>query len=201
MREPDRRFYRRWILANGWAESAGLGTTFVVGRALAPLLGSASGVPSVLTTAFAAVVLGTVLEGALVGVSQERVLRERVRVARWSWTSATTMGAFLAWSMGMMPSTILALTGSGSAAPAPAEPGIIVKVLLAAGLGIVAGPILGAAQWFVLRRLTPQPGDGCGPMRLRGRLVCRSYLRAWICCPGKEMSWVSCWAYTRCVSS
>ena len=59
MRDRDRIFYRRWILANGWAESAGLGTTFVIGRALAPLIESATGAVTVLTTAVIAVVLGT----------------------------------------------------------------------------------------------------------------------------------------------
>jgi hypothetical protein len=30
--------YRRWIVANGWSEALGLGTTFLVGRAAAPWL-------------------------------------------------------------------------------------------------------------------------------------------------------------------
>ncbi|HWB41794.1 MAG TPA: hypothetical protein VG500_11070 [Gemmatimonadales bacterium] len=50
--------YRRWILANGWAEAAGLGTTFLLGRALAPRM-AASQPGDLLLTAAAAVALGT----------------------------------------------------------------------------------------------------------------------------------------------
>ena len=94
----DREFYRRWVIANGWAECAGLGTTFVVGRTAAPLLERAAGVAFVLGGAVAAVVLGVLLEGVLVGVAQERVLRQRlIHMRPRAWIKATAAGAGLAW--------------------------------------------------------------------------------------------------------
>jgi len=44
----DPVFYRSWILANGWAEAAGLGTTMAVGREAAPWSERATDAPTVL---------------------------------------------------------------------------------------------------------------------------------------------------------
>lgn len=155
----DLAFYRRWILANGWAEAAGLGTTFVIGQQLAPLLERMSGTHAVLGTAALAVVFGMVLEGVLVGAAQEGVLRRRVTgLPRWSWTAATAAGAALAWLVGMVPSTVMALMDATSSTPPPSEPPALVRYALALGLGAIAGPILGLAQWIVLRRVVARAG-------------------------------------------
>ena len=157
MRASDRVLYRRWIVANGWAESAGLGTTFVIGYALAPRLGQVSGVASVLGAAVLAVALGTLLEGILVGAAQERVLRRRLPVLRrGAWTLATAAGAASAWLLGMLPSTIAAL--AGAEASTTGEPGAVGRLGLATALGLVAGPILGLAQWTVLRGVVARAG-------------------------------------------
>jgi hypothetical protein len=149
----DPGFYRRWIIANGWSEAAGLGTTFVLGRALAPWLEHATGAVAVLLGAVAAVLLGTLLEGVLVGAAQEAVLRDRVASLRKrAWMLATAVGAALAWLLGMIPSTAFALRVQDAAASPVAEPGALIQYGLAAVLGLVAGPILGFAQWTVLRR-------------------------------------------------
>lgn len=98
----DPVFYRRWIVANGWSEAAGLGTTFVLGRALAPWLEHATGAVVVLLGVLAAVLLGTLLEGVLVGVAQEAVLRDRLASLRKrTWMLATAAGAAFAWLLGM----------------------------------------------------------------------------------------------------
>lgn len=158
----DRAFYRWWILANGWAEAAGLGTTFLVGRMLSPQLESATGVAAVLGVAMLAVILGTLLEGILVGAAQERVLRQRVScLRRWSWTFATAGGAGLAWLVGMVPSTVMAFVAADSSSP-PREPGAVVRLTLAFALGLIAGPILGLVQWVVLRRLVAGAGRWLG---------------------------------------
>ena len=68
--------YARWIVANGLGEMLGLGTTFVLGGALAPSLARVSGVADTLGTAVAAIALGVVLEGVVVGWAQARVLRD-----------------------------------------------------------------------------------------------------------------------------
>lgn len=152
----DPAFYRRWIVANGWAEAVGLGTTFVIGRLLAPWLEQAAGWADVLLSAFVAVLLGTLLEGVLVGVAQEAVLRQRlVSLRKGAWVSATAVGAGLAWILGMIPSTIMALGSQDPVASSPAEPPALVQFTLACALGLMAGPILGSAQSTVLRRHTP----------------------------------------------
>jgi len=119
----DPVFYRRWIVANGWAEAAGLGTTFVLGRALAPWLEHATGAVVVLLGVLAAVLLGTLLEGLLVGVAQEAVLRDRLASLRKrTWMLATAAGAAFAWLLGMIPNTVLALRPQDAAASPLAEP-------------------------------------------------------------------------------
>ena len=66
---------------------------------------------------------------------------------------ATGVGAFLAWLLGMVPSTVLSLgAGSGGASSAPTEPSNMVVLGLAFLMGLVLEPVLGFAQWLVLRR-------------------------------------------------
>lgn len=149
-----RAFYRRWIVANGAAEAVGLGTTLVLGTLAAPLMGQTTDVAAVVGGALVAIVLGTLLEGVVVGWAQERVLGRELPALRPSaWIVATALGAGLAWLVGMVPSTMMALHDTGSAATPPSEPSALWKYTLAAALGLVAGPILGCAQWLVLRRL------------------------------------------------
>jgi hypothetical protein len=82
-----------------------------------------------------------VLEGVVVGAAQEFVLRQRLtRLRRWSWILATAIGAGLAWMLGMVPSTVMALSSSESTSPSSGEPTAVVTALLAAGLGLAAGP-------------------------------------------------------------
>jgi hypothetical protein len=153
MTGADARLYGRWILANGWAEALGLGTTLLLGRAAAPLLDRTTGIAVTLFGALAAVVLGVVLEGTLVGAIQARVLRQALPdLAPQSWVSATMLGAGIAWILGMVPSTVAALTTAPGLPVPPTEPSALLQYGLAAGLGLVTGPILGAAQFRVLRR-------------------------------------------------
>lgn len=157
--EPH-RLYRRWVWANGLAEAAGLGTTFLLGLAAAPVLAAWQGPVEVLGGAALAIVLGMVLEGAVVGTAQAWALPAATMVPRGAWIRATVIGAGLAWSIGMVPSTAVALL-SPSPAPegAAAEgPGPLVTIALAALLGAITGPILGAAQARVLRTVTSNAG-------------------------------------------
>lgn len=150
--------YARWIVANGLGEMLGLGTTFVLGGALAPALARVSGTAETIGTAVAAVALGVILEGVVVGWLQGRVLRDWIGVSTAGWTRATAAGAGLAWTLGMVPSTVMALIGpdaAGAAPTPPPEPGPWLTLLLAAGLGLVTGPILGALQGRVLRQARP----------------------------------------------
>jgi hypothetical protein len=159
----DDAFYRRWILANGWAEAVGLGSTFVLGVSLAPRLEGVTSTSMVLLGAVVAVVLGTLLEGVVVGMAQERVLRARLpSLPPGSWVVATAAGAGLAWLLGMMPSTILALRDPGPSGAPPAEPPALMQYALALLLGVVAGPVLGLAQWMVLRKHVPRAARWLG---------------------------------------
>jgi hypothetical protein len=143
--------YRRWIVANGWSEGLGLGTTFVIGGVLAPLFAGLASVTGIVAAAIAAIVMGVALEGVLVGMAQERVLRQALSgLPRFTWVSATAIGAGLAWTLGLVPSTVIGLLTDASAQP-PGEPGAVLEFSLAAAMGALTGPVLGAAQWRVLR--------------------------------------------------
>lgn len=153
----DRTFLARWTAANGVAEAFGLGTTFLLGTAAAPFLDADHGTIGVLAVALLAVLLGTFLEGVVVGVAQGVVLEARCAdVRRGSWIVATAVGAGFAWILGMIPSTVMALSAPPQAASSIQEPTLVVQLLLAAGLGMVTGPMLGGAQWAVLRRHLPR---------------------------------------------
>jgi hypothetical protein len=139
--------------------SIGLGTTLVIAWRLAPTLDQLSGVASTIAAGVLAIGFGTLLEGVVVGVAQETVLRKRLHgLRRGSWTTATAGGAALAWVLGMIPSTVIALMSAGSGSQPPVEPSAAAQMLLAAGLGLVAGPILGIAQWTVLRHFVAHAG-------------------------------------------
>lgn len=161
MSEPHPRFYPQWIAANGWAEAAGLGTTLFLGRAAAPVLERDVGWGAVMLGAAAAVILGILLEGLLVGSAQARALRGALPgLPGADWIKATMLGAGMAWLLGMVPSTLAALAAagpSGSAAPMT-EPPALAQYGLALLLGAVTGPVLGLGQWLVLRRHVARAG-------------------------------------------
>ena len=149
----DGTFYGQWVVANGLAEAAGLGTTFVLGVGAASFLEADQGVAGILTAAILAVLLGIFLEGVVVGVAQGAVLqRRRPDIQLHSWVTATALGAGLAWLIGMIPSTAMALSGPPAGQPSIQEPALVTQLVLAAALGFATGPILGGAQWMVLRR-------------------------------------------------
>jgi hypothetical protein len=103
------------------------------------------------------VLLGTFLEGAVVGIAQGVVLEaRRPDVRRGAWVRATALGAGLAWLIGMIPSTVMSLWASPTAQSPIQEPALFVQLLLASGMGLVTGPILGGAQWALLRRHLPR---------------------------------------------
>ena len=90
--------YGRWIAANGWSEALGLGTTLALGWRIAPSLERATGVLTVLAGALAAVLMGMVLEGVVVGAAQGAVVHRALpTLSRRSWVLATVLGAGIAW--------------------------------------------------------------------------------------------------------
>lgn len=86
-------------------------------------------------------------------IFSELIVDEFVAGVQGAWLIATASGAGLAWLLGMMPSTIISLLAADATqVSAPPEPGPLLTYTLAAALGVVAGPILGFAQWTVLRK-------------------------------------------------
>ena len=144
----------RWVFANAVGEALGLGTTALIGAAIVSSLGEGTSVLATLALAAVAVLAGTLVEGTVVGTAQWLVLRGPLPGIRWrTWAVATGAGAFLAWLLGMIPSTVLSLgADSGGAGAAPAEPSNTVVLALAFLMGLVLGPVLGFVQWLVLRR-------------------------------------------------
>ncbi len=150
----EARLWLRWVSANAAGEALGLGATALIGAAVVSFLGEGTGALATLTLAAVAVLAGALVEGTVVGTAQWSVLRGPLPGMRWrTWAVATGVGAFLAWTLGMVPSTVLSLgAGSGGAGAAPAEPGESVVLGLAFLMGLVLGPVLGFAQWLALRR-------------------------------------------------
>lgn len=145
-------FWRRWVIANSIGETIGLGTTFLVGFGLIARFGEASGWVSVLLFTGVAVLLGT-FEGFVVGEAQGSVIAQRlVDFKIRSWVIATIIGALLAWTLGMLPSTLMNLAASDASSTPPMEMSDWIVYLLAMPLGAIAGLILASAQWVVLRR-------------------------------------------------
>jgi deazaflavin-dependent oxidoreductase (nitroreductase family) len=142
----------RWVLANSFAETVGLGAAFGIGAILFPYL-SAPGILTALATVAVAVLAGTLIEGTVVGSAQWLVLRRPLPGMRWrAWVLATAAGAFIAWTSGMLPTTLLSAGSDESGGSTPSEPSEAMVYALAALMGLVAGTILGTPQWLVLRR-------------------------------------------------
>jgi hypothetical protein len=153
-------FYRRWVLANGWSELLGLGTTALLGWLATRFLTESPAPGLVLLGAAVMVAKGTLIEGVVVGVAQGRELRRVLPgFSVRAWVFATALGAGVAWTLGMIPSTLMAFTQPAATdTPPPEEPPFGIILLLAAGMGLVLGPILGLPQWRVLRRFVPRAG-------------------------------------------
>jgi hypothetical protein len=78
---------------------------------------------------------------------------------RWrTWTVATGAGALVAWSLGMIPSTLLSLSADSSESAGAADPSDATVYALAFLMGLLLGPVLGFAQWLVLRRFVRKAG-------------------------------------------
>ncbi|MDH7485434.1 MAG: hypothetical protein QHJ81_04065 [Anaerolineae bacterium] len=139
------------MLANCLGELVGLGSTFAIGVGLFSGLSDAPGPGPALVSAALMTATGA-LEGVIVGLAQWSVLRRAIAsVSRRTWVAATVIGAVIAWLCGSIPMTLASLSAD-SASPAMQEPPQAIVLLLASGLGLVAGLILSAAQWAALRR-------------------------------------------------
>jgi hypothetical protein len=126
------RDIRRWILRVTVAETLGFGVAasaaaFVAVSGLAPA-------PGYLLT-----VAGGAVEGAMLGAGQWLGM-PGTRPPAAAWVGATAVGAAIAWSIGMLPSTV----GFEPFSPAAAPVFVVGAVALLASIPV--------AQWLVIRR-------------------------------------------------
>jgi hypothetical protein len=151
----DWKLWFQWILANTVAETVGLGGTLLIGILL---LSNAEKTVGVLPAAALAVLAGTLIEGTVVGTMQWLVLRRPLKSMRWrSWALATALGAFVAWTLGMIPSTFF-FRGADTATTSTTPMSDLMVYALAAAMGLALGAILGVPQWLVLRRYVLKAG-------------------------------------------
>jgi hypothetical protein len=97
------------------------------------------------------ITLGT-FEGIVVGWAQWLVLRtELPALAPRAWIGFTALGAFTAWLLGMIPSTVIQLVGMDEGG-APPDLGAGERLAAAAVLGALLGLVLAVPQWWVLKQ-------------------------------------------------
>jgi hypothetical protein len=129
-----RAFLRRWVIAVTAGEALGFMIPAAVGGVLA-----VSATPGFLV--YPLMIAAGACEGALLGLGQSIGFGSSV-VLRSSWVAATAGGAAVAWSIGMLPSTIVGFD--------PGSPSVVPWLLAGAVLLLVSIPAL---QWLVLRRV------------------------------------------------
>jgi hypothetical protein len=152
------KFYRNWIVANALGELIGLGITFSMAYLVFSNLGESNALLPVLASDGLFLLTG-VIEGWIVGSAQAWALgRLLPQIPKKAWVRATIYGALSAWFLGIIPSTVLSLANPGPAQAGGAEPPAWLIYLLAAGMGLVLGPILALPQWRVLRHSLPRAG-------------------------------------------
>jgi hypothetical protein len=152
------KFYRNWILANAMGELIGLGITFSVAYLAFSNLGESNALLAVLASDGLFLLTGAV-EGWIVGSAQAWAIGLLLpQIPKKAWVRATIYGALSAWFLGIIPSTIFSLSNPGPAQAGGGEPPAWLIYLLAAGMGLVLGPILAVPQWRVLRHYLPRAG-------------------------------------------
>jgi hypothetical protein len=147
----------RWVTANAFGEMLGLGMTFGVVVLVFSQLGAQQNVGIVLVSFLFAVASGAI-EATLVGLGQWWAMHPWFpTITRRAWWLATLAGALLAYVLGYLPSTLMSL-GEQTSQTTAVEPPQWVVLLLAAGMGAVAGAVLSFAQWLALRKKVARAG-------------------------------------------
>ena len=114
----------RWVLVVTLGEALGFTVPAAVGIAVT----GASWGP---LSTWVAIVLAGSVEGALLGAAQADCLyRWRVLPARRRWIVARSLGAAVAWSLGMLPSTVNGLRWTATTAVLAGVGGLMLLVSL-----------------------------------------------------------------------
>lgn len=141
----------RWVGLCAAAEAVGITAAAGAARASQALVGE-PGTAREAAMALSLVVAGGLVEGVALGLAQAIGLRSLLPAAgRRRWVLVTVAVAGLGWAAGSAPAV---LAGGGDGGGAPAWLPVIAG---AAGIGVVMGAALGAAQATVLRRHVRHP--------------------------------------------
>lgn len=155
----DWALWTRWVFANIVGEVIGLGAAGIIGVTLAWSIERSFGTFAGVALAVVMILVG-MFEGVVVGIAQWSALRQpfpKLRLAHW--TLAATIGAFVAWTLGMTPSTLIDIGNTGAPASAPPfEMNDTLMYAFAAIMGVILGSILGFPQWLTLRRHVTRAG-------------------------------------------
>ena len=156
MTKEKNALWFRWIVANGLGETAGLGVTFAAIGLLVSRIDTRQ--TKGILLAFLLTVLSGAIEATIVGLAQWWAMRLWFpMIARFAWWRATLLGALIGYVLGYLPSTLMSM-GEAATQTAQVEPPEWVTLLLAAGLGAVAGAVLSFAQWLILRKRVKRAG-------------------------------------------
>jgi len=156
--EDKRVLWIRWVGVNAFGELFGLGATLAVGGYAISRLEIQNQIAFVLVSFLIAVLSGAI-EATVVGLAQWWAMHPWLRnITRQAWWRATLVGALFAYILGYLPSTIMNLGEQQVAQTPAAEPPQWIVLLLAGGLGAVAGAMLSFAQWLMLRKHVERAG-------------------------------------------
>jgi hypothetical protein len=132
----------RWVLVVTLGEAVGFSVPAVVGVAV-------TGAPWGPLATLVALVLAGSVEGALLGAAQADCLyRWRVLPARRWWVVATSVGAAVAWSIGMLPSTFDLRWTAETAVVAGVGGLMLLTSLPLAQYFVLRGHVRRAARWI-----------------------------------------------------
>jgi hypothetical protein len=158
--------WMRWTMANAFAELVGLGATFATIGVLISKIDTQQMAGIFLS--FTIAIVSGAIEATVVGLAQWWAMHPWFpMVEGLAWWRGTLIGALLSYAMGYLPSTLMSMNEVAAQTP-QVEPPAWITLLLAGGLGLVAGAVLSFAQWLVLRNKVN---------------------RAWIWIPANMLAW------------
>lgn len=138
----SRRFQIHWMLWSAAGLALGLVAALALGAPLETVLGAMLVTPAL-----------TSIVGAFLGTSQWVLLRRRMDNARW-WIPASAAGLGLGLTAGVvLVEQVGRLITGGQVSLGTLD--VLTRAGSVAVVGLVGGVCLGAAQWLVLRSLSP----------------------------------------------
>lgn len=139
---------RGWVLACAAAELVGMTAAASAAKGVQALT-DRPGLLGSTAVALALVVAGGLVEGVALGTAQGTLLSQRwPALRRGAFVAVTVVAAGLGWAAGSAPGV---LSGDDTGT----EPPLALMLAGAAGIGLMMGPLLGAAQAWVLRGAVP----------------------------------------------